>query len=48
MRYVWDVKITQVNVRSKLELDIGLQNVSHSGWICYVNVVLVSYGGHNS
>jgi hypothetical protein len=25
MKYVWDVKITQVNVKSKLELDIGLQ-----------------------
>jgi len=25
MKYVWDVKNTQVNVKSKLELDIGLQ-----------------------
>jgi len=27
---------------------LAYKNVSHSGWICYVNVLLVSYGGHNS
>jgi hypothetical protein len=27
---------------------LAYKNASHNGWICYVNVILVSYGGHNS